>query len=182
MCRAWHGWSESLLIPMSATAAYDPRSALPGREPAGAACLGHDDRADHRRSFRPRTRGSARRSGVRGADRRRAPGRPARGGVKFLIDAQLPLRLSNHLADTGHDSVHTSALPDGNQDHVDQHAGDVPNQGARHSSRLVVSAWLGGRVVLDAKRSLHPRDVVPRAELPADPPVDTDRLEAHRSV
>ncbi len=35
--------------------------------------------------------------------------------MKFLIDAQLPLRLSNHLADTGHDSVHTSALPDGNR-------------------------------------------------------------------
>ena len=35
--------------------------------------------------------------------------------MKFLIDAQLPLRLSNHLADTGHDSVHTSALPAGNR-------------------------------------------------------------------
>jgi predicted nuclease of predicted toxin-antitoxin system len=35
--------------------------------------------------------------------------------VKFLIDAQLPLRLSNHVANAGHDSVHTSALPDGNR-------------------------------------------------------------------
>jgi predicted nuclease of predicted toxin-antitoxin system len=35
--------------------------------------------------------------------------------VKFLIDAQLPLRLSNHLAGTGHDSIHTSALPEGNR-------------------------------------------------------------------
>ena len=41
---------------------------------------------------------------------------------------------------------------------------------------------LGGRVLLDAERPLHPRDIVPRAELPADPPVDADRLEAHRSV
>lgn len=35
--------------------------------------------------------------------------------MKFLIDAQLPLRLSNHLVGTGHDSVHTSALADGNR-------------------------------------------------------------------
>ena len=35
--------------------------------------------------------------------------------MKFLVDAQLPLRISNHLANAGHDSVHTSALPDGNR-------------------------------------------------------------------
>ncbi|MHB1808467.1 MAG: DUF5615 family PIN-like protein [Solirubrobacteraceae bacterium] len=35
--------------------------------------------------------------------------------MNFLIDAQLPLRLSNLLADAGHDSVHTSSLPDGNR-------------------------------------------------------------------
>lgn len=35
--------------------------------------------------------------------------------MKFLIDAQLPLRLSTQLANSGHDSVHTSALRDGNR-------------------------------------------------------------------
>ncbi len=35
--------------------------------------------------------------------------------MKFLIDAQLPLRLSNLLAEANHDSIHTSGLPDGNR-------------------------------------------------------------------
>lgn len=35
--------------------------------------------------------------------------------MRFLIDAQLPQRLSTLLADAGHDSVHSSALPDGNR-------------------------------------------------------------------
>lgn len=35
--------------------------------------------------------------------------------MRFLIDAQLPLRLSDLLADAGHDSIHTSGLPDGNR-------------------------------------------------------------------
>lgn len=35
--------------------------------------------------------------------------------MKFLIDAQLPLRLSNLLAEADHDSIHTSDLPDGNR-------------------------------------------------------------------
>lgn len=35
--------------------------------------------------------------------------------MKFLIDAQLPLRLSNLLAEANHDSIHTSSLPDGNR-------------------------------------------------------------------
>jgi len=35
--------------------------------------------------------------------------------MKFLIDAQLPLRLSNLLAEADHDSIHTSGLPDGNR-------------------------------------------------------------------
>jgi len=35
--------------------------------------------------------------------------------VRFLVDAQLPVRLARHLAAAGHDCVHTSELPDGNR-------------------------------------------------------------------
>jgi predicted nuclease of predicted toxin-antitoxin system len=35
--------------------------------------------------------------------------------VKFVVDAQLPAKLSRLLADAGHDSVHTSQLPEGNR-------------------------------------------------------------------
>lgn len=35
--------------------------------------------------------------------------------MKFLVDAQLPRRLSHRLKDIGHDSVHTFDLPDGNR-------------------------------------------------------------------
>jgi len=35
--------------------------------------------------------------------------------VKFLIDAQLPLRLAEFLNRTGHDALHTIELPDGNR-------------------------------------------------------------------
>jgi predicted nuclease of predicted toxin-antitoxin system len=35
--------------------------------------------------------------------------------VKWLIDAQLPAHLSTWLRARGHDSIHTSQLPDGNR-------------------------------------------------------------------
>ena len=35
--------------------------------------------------------------------------------MKFLVDAQLPVRLARFLNDAGHDAVHTSDLPDGNR-------------------------------------------------------------------
>ena len=35
--------------------------------------------------------------------------------MKFLIDAQLPLRLARWLRAEGHDAVHTMDLPDGNR-------------------------------------------------------------------
>ena len=35
--------------------------------------------------------------------------------MKFLIDAQLPARLSRALVTAGHDAIHTSGLPDGNR-------------------------------------------------------------------
>jgi predicted nuclease of predicted toxin-antitoxin system len=35
--------------------------------------------------------------------------------VRFLVDAQLPARLARFLTAAGHDSVHTSELPDGNR-------------------------------------------------------------------
>jgi predicted nuclease of predicted toxin-antitoxin system len=35
--------------------------------------------------------------------------------VKFLVDAQLPVRLVRQLTAAGHDAIHTSDLPDGNR-------------------------------------------------------------------
>ncbi|MGH3844503.1 MAG: DUF5615 family PIN-like protein [Pseudonocardiaceae bacterium] len=35
--------------------------------------------------------------------------------MKFLVDAQLPARLAWFLHDAGHDSIHTSELPEGNR-------------------------------------------------------------------
>ncbi|MGH3910039.1 MAG: DUF5615 family PIN-like protein [Pseudonocardiaceae bacterium] len=35
--------------------------------------------------------------------------------MKFLVDAQLPARLARVLADAGHDTLHTTDLPDGNR-------------------------------------------------------------------
>ena len=35
--------------------------------------------------------------------------------MKFLVDAQLPVRLARRLAPVGHDVVHTSELPAGNR-------------------------------------------------------------------
>ena len=35
--------------------------------------------------------------------------------MRFLVDAQLPLRLARSLAASGHDVVHSSQLPDGNR-------------------------------------------------------------------
>lgn len=45
--------------------------------------------------------------------------------MKFLIDAQLPVRVAEFLNRAGHDAVHTSGLPDGNRStdsQVAQHA------------------------------------------------------------
>lgn len=35
--------------------------------------------------------------------------------MRFLVDAQLPVRLARRLSDGGHDAVHTSELPEGNR-------------------------------------------------------------------
>lgn len=35
--------------------------------------------------------------------------------MKFLVDAQLPARLAWFLSNVGHDSLHTSELPEGNR-------------------------------------------------------------------
>ncbi|MPY92414.1 MAG: hypothetical protein GEV08_04885 [Acidimicrobiia bacterium] len=35
--------------------------------------------------------------------------------MRFLVDAQLPIRLARRLAESGHDVIHTSQLPDGNR-------------------------------------------------------------------
>jgi predicted nuclease of predicted toxin-antitoxin system len=54
--------------------------------------------------------------------------------MKFLIDAQLPLRLSNLLAEANHDSIHTSGLPDGNRT-SDRQLADI----ADSENRVVVT-------------------------------------------
>ena len=35
--------------------------------------------------------------------------------MRFLVDAQLPVRLARHLEAAGHDAVHTSDLPEANR-------------------------------------------------------------------
>jgi predicted nuclease of predicted toxin-antitoxin system len=35
--------------------------------------------------------------------------------MKFLVDAQLPLRLARRLNEAGHDAIHTLDLPEGNR-------------------------------------------------------------------
>lgn len=35
--------------------------------------------------------------------------------MKFLVDAQLPVRLARQISNAGHDAIHTSELPDGNR-------------------------------------------------------------------
>ena len=35
--------------------------------------------------------------------------------MRFLVDAQLPVRLASRLGQLGHDGHHTSSLPDGNR-------------------------------------------------------------------
>lgn len=54
--------------------------------------------------------------------------------MRFLIDAQLPRRLSVLLADAGHDSVHSSTLPAGNRT-SDRQLADI----ADSESRVVVT-------------------------------------------
>lgn len=54
--------------------------------------------------------------------------------MKWLIDAQLPRRLSERLGSLGHDTVHTLALPEGNRT-TDAEI----NRVAVQSGRVVVS-------------------------------------------
>lgn len=54
--------------------------------------------------------------------------------MKFLIDAQLPVRLAARLRECGHDVVHTSSLPDGNRT-TDQQIASLADQ----EIRVVVS-------------------------------------------
>lgn len=54
--------------------------------------------------------------------------------MRFLVDAQLPVRLSRFLAAAGHDSIHTSELPDGNRT-----ADTQINQLADAEGRVVVT-------------------------------------------
>lgn len=35
--------------------------------------------------------------------------------MRFLVDAQLPARLARSIAAAGHDTLHTTDLPDGNR-------------------------------------------------------------------
>lgn len=54
--------------------------------------------------------------------------------MKFLVDAQLPRRMTEWLAVAGHDAVHTLDLPDGNLT-SDARLNDV----ADHEGRVVVT-------------------------------------------
>lgn len=54
--------------------------------------------------------------------------------MKFLVDAQLPARLSDLLSDADHDSIHTSSLPDGNRT-SDRQLADI----ADSENRVVVT-------------------------------------------
>jgi predicted nuclease of predicted toxin-antitoxin system len=50
--------------------------------------------------------------------------------VRFLIDAQLPVRLGRFLNDAGHDALHTSELPNGNRT-TDSHITERADQDER---------------------------------------------------
>lgn len=50
--------------------------------------------------------------------------------MRFLVDAQLPVRLASRLSELGHDVVHTSSLPDGNRS-TDQQIAGLADQDAR---------------------------------------------------
>lgn len=54
--------------------------------------------------------------------------------MKFIVDAQLPSRLSEWLCDKGHDSVHTLDLPEKNRT-VDHFIADFADE----NDRIVVS-------------------------------------------
>ena len=54
--------------------------------------------------------------------------------MKFLVDAQLPLRLCRLLIDGGHDVIHSSQLPNGNAT-----PDDVIIQIADHDDRILIS-------------------------------------------
>ncbi len=77
--------------------------------------------------------------------------------MKFLIDAQLPLRLSDLLAEANHDSIHTSSLPDGNRT-GDRQLADI----ADSENRVVVTKDRDFRDShpyrnMTAKQSMTPR-------------------------
>jgi predicted nuclease of predicted toxin-antitoxin system len=50
--------------------------------------------------------------------------------MRFLVDAQLPIRLARYLASAGHDSLHTSELPDGNRT-TDRQVSDIADEQSR---------------------------------------------------
>lgn len=50
--------------------------------------------------------------------------------MRFLVDAQLPVRLALRLRELGHDVVHTSSLPDGNRT-TDQQVASLADQYGR---------------------------------------------------
>ena len=68
--------------------------------------------------------------------------------MKFLVDAQLPVRLAQFLTRAGHDAVHTIELPDGNR--------STDRQIARHADR-------GGRVVITKDRDFRDGHLLTRS-------------------
>lgn len=55
---------------------------------------------------------------------------PRRRRVRFLVHAQLPVRLASRLRELGHEVLHTSSLPGGNRT-TDQHIAGAADQAGR---------------------------------------------------
>ncbi|WP_017747696.1 DUF5615 family PIN-like protein [Scytonema hofmannii] len=49
--------------------------------------------------------------------------------MKFLVDAQLPIRLARFLQASGYDTIHTRDLPKREHPNLEKTPGDVRNRG-----------------------------------------------------
>lgn len=103
--------------------------------------------------------------GVRRCDGRATAGRPTRRCVKFLVDAQLPARLSSLLVDAGHECVHMMDLPSGNRT-ADAVIARLADQGSRivvtkaaraHVSVRMTDQKVGARIPSGAHRRCEER-------------------------
>lgn len=68
--------------------------------------------------------------------------------MKFLVDAQLPARLARFLTAAGHDSLHTTELPDGN---------------LTSDQQIAATADADGRVVVTKDRDFRDSHILQRS-------------------